>query len=70
MFGIETLGTNARAAALVGIVLVEAILLYVVYGWVESTVGGTVTRVLQGRCAVLDAVFRRCSPSENGGAEE
>jgi hypothetical protein len=70
VFGIETLGANAQAATLVGIVLVEAVLLYVVYGQLESTVGGTVTRVLQGQCAVVDAVFRRCSASESGDSEE
>lgn len=67
MFGTEALGANAQAAALVGTVLVEAVLLYVVYGQLESTVGGTVTRVLEGQCAVVDAVLRRCSVSENGG---
>jgi len=68
MFGIETLGANAQAAALVGIVLAEAVVLYVVYGWLESTVGPSVTQVLQGRCAVMDLVFGRCSAAENGGA--
>jgi hypothetical protein len=70
MFGIETLGPNAQAATLVGIVLVEAVVLYVVYGWLESTFGGTVTRVLQGQCAVADALFGRCSVSENGGTKQ
>jgi len=68
MFGIENLGPNAQAAALVGIVLVEAVVLYVVFGWLESTFGGTVTRVIQGQCPVADAVFGRCSAAENGGA--
>jgi hypothetical protein len=70
MFGIETLGPNAQAAALVGIVLAEAVVLYVVYGWLESTFGPSITRVLQGRCAVMDLVFGRCSAAENGGARQ
>ncbi|MEF8852231.1 MAG: hypothetical protein V5A44_02815 [Haloarculaceae archaeon] len=68
MLGIEALGTNAQAAALVGVVLAEAVLLYVVYGFLERALGGPVTRVLQGRCAVMDLVFGRCSAAENGGA--
>jgi hypothetical protein len=70
MFGIESLGANAQAAVLVGIVLAEAIVLYVVFGWLESALGGTVKRVLQGRCAVADALFGRCSAAENGGANQ
>jgi hypothetical protein len=70
MFGIETLGPNAQAAALVGIVLAEAVVLYVVYGWLESTFGATVTRVLQGRCAVVDALFGRCSVPEKGETKQ
>lgn len=70
MFGIETLGTNAQAATLVGVVLAEAMLLYVVYGWLEGVLGGPVTRVLQGQCAVIDLVFRRCPAAENGGARQ
>lgn len=68
MFGIETLGGNAQAAVLVGIVLVEAFLLYVGYGWLETMLGPSIKRVLQGRCAVLDLLTRRCSAAENGGA--
>jgi hypothetical protein len=70
MFGIETLGPNAQAAALVGIVLVKAVVLYVVYGWLESTFGPSITRVLQGQCAVMDVLFGRCSVPENGGAKQ
>ncbi|WP_335998810.1 DUF7512 family protein [Halorientalis halophila] len=69
MFGIETLGGNAQAVVLVGIVLFEALLLYVGYGGLETVVGPAFTRVLKGQCAVLDAVFMRCSAAENGGAD-
>jgi hypothetical protein len=48
MFGIETLSGNAQAAALVGLVLVEAALLYVGYGALEQLVGARVVRLLRG----------------------
>ena len=48
MFGIETLSGNAQAAALVGLVLVEAALLYVGYGALEQLVGKYVVRILRG----------------------
>jgi len=69
MFGIESLGGNAQAAVLVGAVLVEALVLYVGYGWLERRFGPVIKRVLQGRCAVLDMLLRRCSSTNDGGAK-
>jgi hypothetical protein len=69
MFGIETLSGNAQAAVLVGIVLAEAIVLYVGYGGFEQVFGPSVKRVLEGRCAFADVLLRRCSVTENGGGE-
>ncbi|WP_191965453.1 MULTISPECIES: hypothetical protein [Haloferax] len=48
MFGIETLSGNAQAAALVGLVLVEAMVLYVGYGVLESALGSAVMKLLGG----------------------
>ncbi|WP_396612796.1 hypothetical protein ACH9L7_05845 [Haloferax sp. S1W] len=48
MFGIETLTGSSQAAALVGVVLVEAMVLYVGYGALESAVGSTVLELLGG----------------------
>ncbi|SEO23885.1 hypothetical protein SAMN04487948_101270 [Halogranum amylolyticum] len=48
MFGIETLSGTAQAAALVGLVLVEAIVLYVGYGGLVRLVGPTVIDALGG----------------------
>lgn len=48
MFGIETLSGPTGAAALIGIVLVEAILLYVGYGVLERLFGPAITDVLRG----------------------
>ncbi|WP_191965827.1 MULTISPECIES: hypothetical protein [Haloferax] len=48
MFGIENLSGNSQAAALVGIVLVEAMVLYVGYGALESVLGPTVLKLLGG----------------------
>jgi len=67
MFGIESLGPTLQAAALVGVVLVEAVVLYVGYGGLEAVFGPSLKRVLQGRCALADVVFRRCPTAENGG---
>jgi hypothetical protein len=69
MFGIETLSGNEQAAVLVGIVLAEAIVLYVTYGGLETWLGPSFKRVLQGKCAVLDIVMRRCQVAENGGGK-
>lgn len=46
MFGIETLDGSAQAAALIGAVLVEAIVLYVGYGTIVSLVGPSVTEAI------------------------
>ena len=48
MFGIESLSGSAQAVATVGLVLAEAIALYVVYGALSSTVGSTVIDALGG----------------------
>jgi hypothetical protein len=48
MFGIESLSGNALAAVLVGLVLVEAAVLYVGYGALEQLVGKHVVRLLRG----------------------
>jgi hypothetical protein len=67
MLGIESLSGNELAAALVGIVLLEALLLYVGYGALESLFGGAVRRVLAGECKVADLLLRRCSAATGGG---
>lgn len=48
MFGIETLGGNAQAAVLIGLVLGEAVLLYVGYGALESALARRVTELIRG----------------------
>jgi hypothetical protein len=48
MFGIESLTGNAQAVVLVGLVLVEAIVLYVGYGALEQILGPTVAGILRG----------------------
>jgi len=48
MFGIETLGGNAQAAALVGVVLVEAMVLYVGYGALTAALSPTVRKAIGG----------------------
>lgn len=48
MFGIESLGGNAQAAALIGIVLLEAAILYVGYGVLESALARRVTDLIRG----------------------
>jgi hypothetical protein len=69
MFGIETLSGNTLAAALVGIVLLEALVLYVGYGALESVFGTAVRRILEGECKVADVLLRRCSTA-TGGADK
>jgi hypothetical protein len=69
MFGIETLSGNEQAAVLVGIVLAEAFVLYVGYGALETWLGPSFRRVLEGKCAVLDMLMRRCQVAENGGGK-
>jgi hypothetical protein len=49
MFGIETLSSNAQAAALVGLVLVEAAILYLGYGTLERLTGSYVVGMLRGK---------------------
>lgn len=49
MFGIESLGPTAQSLALVGIVLVEAIVLYLGYGGLTRVVGPHVRRYVEGR---------------------
>lgn len=49
MFGIETLGPTAQAVAIVGGVLVEAMVLYVAYGGLMRAVEPHVRRALGGR---------------------
>ena len=48
MFGFETLSGSTEAAATVGIVLVEALALYVGYGTLTGTVGSAVVRAVGG----------------------
>lgn len=48
MFGLETVDGPAVAALLIGIVLVEAMLLYVGYGALERLLGPSITRLLRG----------------------
>lgn len=48
MLGLEQLTGNAQAAALVGLVLGEAIVLYVGYGLLESSLGERVTELVGG----------------------
>lgn len=49
MFGIETLSGTSYAAANVGLVLVEAIVLYVVYGILTEIAGPTIENAVRGR---------------------
>ena len=48
MFGIYTLGGDAQAAVLIGIVLLEAIVLYVGYGLLESALARRVIDLVRG----------------------
>jgi hypothetical protein len=48
MFGIESLSGNAQAAVLVGVVLVEAMVLYVGYGALTRAVGDAITDAIGG----------------------
>lgn len=48
MFGIETLSGSTQAAATVGLVLAEAVLLYVGYGALSSTVASRVIEAVGG----------------------
>jgi len=48
MFGIETASGPEGAALIIGLVLVEALILYVGYGALERLLGPTLTRILRG----------------------
>jgi hypothetical protein len=48
MFGLETLDGWAQAVAVMGIVLVEAIALYVGYGALERLLGPRITNAIRG----------------------
>ena len=48
MFGIETLTGTTRALTQVGIVLLEAIVLYVVYGALSSVFSEYITDYIRG----------------------
>lgn len=48
MLGLESMSGNALAAALIGLVLAEAIVLYVGYGLLESTIGKRLTDLIGG----------------------
>ena len=48
MFGIETLTGNAQAVALVGLVLVEAAVLYLGYGALERVAGPYLVDLVRG----------------------
>ena len=48
MFGIETTAAPVGAALLIGVVLVEAIVLYVGYGALERLLGPAITDALRG----------------------
>jgi len=48
MFGLEAASGPVGAAFLIGLVLVEALLLYVGYGLLESALGPALARVLRG----------------------
>lgn len=48
MFGIETLSGTMQAVALVGLVLLEAIALYIGYGGLVRVLGPTVVNAIGG----------------------
>lgn len=48
MFGLQSLSGSAQAVATVGVVLAEAIGLYLAYGLLSNTVGATVIDALGG----------------------
>lgn len=48
MLGVESLGGWTQAAVVIGLVLVEAIVLYVGYGALERLVGSTITDAIRG----------------------
>jgi hypothetical protein len=48
MFGLESLSGLPLAAALIGIVLLEALVLYVGYGALQRVLGPWVMRIIRG----------------------
>jgi hypothetical protein len=48
MFGTESASGPEGAALIIGLVLVEALILYVGYGALERLLGPTLTRILRG----------------------
>jgi len=48
MFGVESLGGWTQAATIIGIVLLEAIVLYVGYGALERLVGSRIIAAIRG----------------------
>jgi hypothetical protein len=48
VFGTEIAGGPAEAAVIIGVVLVEALVLYVGYGILEALVGPAIRRALGG----------------------
>ncbi|WP_425601201.1 DUF7512 family protein [Haloplanus halobius] len=48
MFGLESLSSSTQAVATVGLVLAEAIVLYVGYGALSNTVGPAVVDAIGG----------------------
>jgi len=48
MIGVESLGGSGQAAAVIGIVLLEAIVLYVGYGALEKLVGSKIIATIRG----------------------
>jgi hypothetical protein len=48
MIGIETLGGWGHAAAVIGIVLLEAVVLYVGYGVLETLLGSKIMAAIRG----------------------
>ena len=48
MIGVESLGGWGQAATVIGIVLLEAIVLYVGYGTLEKLVGSRIIAAIRG----------------------
>jgi hypothetical protein len=48
VFGLETASGPVGAALLIGVVLVEAVVLYVGYGALERVLGPTITDAIRG----------------------
>ncbi|MFB6164800.1 MAG: hypothetical protein ABEJ31_06535 [Haloarculaceae archaeon] len=61
MFGVETLSGPSHAAAIVALVFGEALALYVGYGTIQSAFSRRLTGVLEGRCALAEALVGDCA---------